>query len=199
MSRFEKKKDLPFSLSNDFIIVEYVRYGKLYLVKNPNNIDLTYGDYIAVTRTYENEEDKEIQMPYAVCRVVGFTNKLFEQIALELLYFDVINLEYHYHGETVIKNLTNDENKGNGAQVASEEGASSASQGLGSDKKGQEQEQEQKDGKDPQEGPQEQEKKNGKGVNDSDDVWGKIPFKQKTDEKPQIEIGTIFSFIKKTH
>lgn len=187
MSRYAKKEDKPFELSDSHVIVEYQTDGQLYVVDNPQNITLTFDDYVAVTRTYESEEDSKKQMPYTICRVVGFTNKEFLEVAKFMkLAIDVKQILMKYHEEVIVKNISRDDNEGQGSMVMSEGGKSSSEKGLGKISQAQE-DNSQKD------------KPKGKGYNDSSDVWNNIPVKKKEDKKPVLDVEAIFSFIKKTH
>lgn len=194
MSRYAKKEDKPFELSDSHVIVEYQTNGQLYVVDNPQNITLTFDDYVAVTRTYESEEDKKMQMPYTICRVVGFTNKEFLEVAKFMkLWIDIIQISMKYHEEVIVKNISRDDNDSQGSMVMSEGGKASSEEGLGKNSQVQE-------GK-PQDGSQDedQDRNQGGDYNDSPDVWDSVPAKRKEDKRPVLEVEAIFSFIKKTH
>ena len=75
MGFIPKKENKPFTLQQeDLVLVEYQDNGRLYLVKNPSNITLSFGDIIVVTH-HRNTDDRNL--PYLVCRVLGFTSKAF--------------------------------------------------------------------------------------------------------------------------
>lgn len=202
MSRYAKKEDKPFELSDSHVIVEYQKDGQLYVVDNPQNITLTFDDYVVVTRSYESEEDSKKQMPYTVCRVVGFTNKEFLEVAKFMkLAIDVKQISMKYHEEVIVKNISRDDNDGQGSMVMSEGGKSSSEEGLGKISQAQEDNPQNDKPEDDklQDDKSQEDKSKGKGYNDSSDIWDNIPAKKKEDKKPVLDVEAIFSFIKKTH
>lgn len=182
MAFIKRKEDKAFKWNEDLVIVEYREGGQLYLVENPQNITVSFDDYVAVTFT---KEEGDASMPYSICKVIGFMNEAFLDVA-NFLNYNLDNLEFkpRYHQEVIVKNITRDDGQ-QGAVVYGAGGKSSGEVGLGKDK--------------PKDTPKD-DKTPGRGVNEAEDVWKDVPFqakKEKSSIESLLEQGKIFDFIKK--
>ena len=133
MAILPKKEDKPFDLKEEnLVLVEYQIDGRLYLVKNPSNITLSFGDRVVVTHHLEKDDRS---MPFMVCRVLGFTSLAFVDImnfaGIDLLSdeFKELDLIPRYHEECIVINIDR-QNTGVGA-ISISNGKTSKDKGIG--------------------------------------------------------------------
>lgn len=107
-----RKEDKPYSFNEEgLVLVEYSKDGRLYLVKNINEIAIGEDDYLAVSYIPANAEDSHL--PVACVKSLGMTSKYFNEICNWLNFNpNVENTEIkpRYHEENVIKNISREDN-----------------------------------------------------------------------------------------